>query len=291
MHHGDRHRLRSKLKRIANETAELPGIRLLAEPLYRQLFRQPSRHGNAYYGVYDSYAQALAEVPATMPGSYDLEVAGRIYHDRLDRVRVSDYPLLFWLSRLIAAGQRRIFDLGGHIGISYYGFRRHLDYPPDLRWQVHDVPAVVSAGRTHACEHDPEERLQFTESCEHADGSDVLLSSGTLQYLDYSLPELLRRLARPPRHVLVNLTPMHPTRGFYTLQNMRIAICPYRVTSAPEFIAQMKNLGYEPVDRWESFERNLRVPFASACAIDSYSGFYFRLDTTNQPPDGDEHPS
>ncbi len=267
---------RSKLKLIAREAAELPVVRLMTEPLYRRAFQRPYWDGNAYYGVFDSYAQAKAVVPESLPATYDLAAAGKMYAERIDSIRVSDYPMVYWLSRLLQAGQRRIFDLGGHIGISYYGFRRHLEYPDDLKWLVHDVPAVVTAGRQRASELDPEQRLSFTESRQAADGHDVLISSGALQYLDYTLSELLEELPDPPRHILVNLTPMHPHRGFFTLQNIGVAICPYRVMATGEFIASIEKLGYSVVDRWESQERGLRVPFSDDLAIDRYTGIYFR---------------
>lgn len=271
------------LRRIANETAELPGVRLLAEPLYRRRFRQPYRHGNAYCGVYRSYAEARSMAPRSMPTTYDVGEAAALYRTQLEHIRVSDYPLLHWLSRLLAAGQHSIFDLGGHIGVSYYGFRRYLDYPQDMRWTVHDVPTVMAAGRERALQHDPERRLSFADSRDAADGTQLLLSTGALQYLDYSLPEFLQRLERPPPHVLVNLTPMHPSRGYFTLQNLGIAICPYRVMAVPDFLAGMKSLGYGVVDRWESFERELKVPFEPECTIDRYYGFYLRRGAPEMP--------
>ncbi|MDR7134165.1 putative methyltransferase (TIGR04325 family) [Lysobacter niastensis] len=270
--------VRSKLKLIACEAAELPIVRLVAEPLYRRAFQRPFQEGNAYYGVFDSYDQARAEVPTSLSPTYDVAGAGNMYTDRIDRIRVSDYPMVYWLSRLVQAGQRRIFDLGGHIGISYYGFRRHVQYPEDLRWLVHDVPAVTAAGRERARELDPEQRLSFTDSREAADGHDVLVCSGALQYLDYTLSELLGRLTTPPQHILVNLTPMHPTRSYFTIQNMGVAACPYRVMAVPEFVGAVESLGYTVVDRWESLERDLRIPFFASYSIDRYYGFYFRLD-------------
>lgn len=266
------------LRRIANDSAELPGIRLIAKPLYRRMFRR-NRSGNAYLGIYPTYQQALAHAPGVLPSTYDNAASGGLYHDRLDRVRMSDYPLLYWLSRLLAAGQRQLFDLGGHIGISYYGFRRYLDYPADMRWLVHDMPSVMDAGRRWANSHDPSGQLSFRGTRDDADGCDVLMSSGALQYLDYSLAELLERLRNPPPHVLVNLTPMHPERSYFTLQNLGTAICPYRVTAVPRFIADMQALGYCAIDRWESFERQLRLPFEPGYSIDRYYGFYFRHES------------
>ena len=104
----------------------------------------------------------------------------------------------------------------------------------------------------------------------------MLITCGALQYLDYTLPELLGRLPSPPTHVLVNLTPVHPRRGYITLQNIGKAVLPYRVMARPEFVAQMADLGYSLEDQWQSKERHLRVPFEPDCTLDHYAGFYFR---------------
>ena len=275
MHHSGASDVRTKLRRIAIEAGQLPGLRLLGQPLYRRLFQRPYQPEAHYYGIYDSYAQALADAPPTLPTSYDVQAAGRMYRSHLDQIKVSDYPALHWLTRLLAAGNRQVFDLGGHIGLSYYGFRRYIDYPTDLHWRVHDVPAVVSAGRNWAMKHDPEGRLAFTDSRHDTNGASILFTSGALQYLDYTLPELLQQLESPPTHVLINIVPMHPSRDYFTLQNIGFAICPYRIAAIPTFVAGMEALGYTIVDRWRSFERHLQVPFAATCDIDCYHGFYF----------------
>lgn len=265
-------------RRIANEIAQLPGINKLAQPLYRRLFARQFFGANSYCGSWATFADAKANAPAILPSSYDSEAAGKLYRSELERIRVSDYPVLFWLSRLLAAGQHRLFDLGGHIGVKYYAFQRYLNYPQALRWVVHDVPAVLAHGRQFASEHDPERRLDFSTCPDDASGYDVLLTTGALQYLDYTLAELIARLPQRPQHVLVNLTPMHPERSYFTLQHIGIAICPYRVSAVPEFVDAMNKLGYTTVDRWATHERNLRVPFRPECDIDSYHGFYFRRD-------------
>ena len=266
-----------KLRLIANEVAELPLVRGIAKPIYRRLFQHPSQH-NSYYGAFDSFAQALANVPPTRASNFNNEEATRWYNDRHHQIRVSDYPVIYWLSQLFAAGQVSLFDLGGHTGVSYYGFRRYLAYPDRLRWTVHDMPATVNAGRQWASEHDPHRQLFFADSPTDANAQQILLTSGALQYLEYTLPELLGRLATPPVHVLVNLVPMHPSAGYVTLQNIGVAICPYRVMAVPEFVASMEALGYRTIDHWQSHERNLRVPFEPARNIESYHGFYFRRE-------------
>jgi putative methyltransferase (TIGR04325 family) len=270
--------LARRIRHLVHETAELPGFRLIAKPAYRRWFQSEHNVVNAYCGVFDSYEEALAHAPKSRPNTYDVEDAAEMYRDRFDSIRVSDYPLVYWLSRLLAQGQRRIFDLGGHTGVSYYGFRRYLDYPSELRWLIHDTPAAIAAGKKQALVLDPERRLSFTARREDADGQEVLIASGVLQYLDYTLPEFLRCLAKAPPHVVVNLTPMHPSSGFVTLQHIGVAILPYRVMAVPEIVKAMDSLGYRIADRWESFERNLRVPFEPARDVDRYYGFYFRRD-------------
>lgn len=267
------------LRRMAHDGAELPVLRLLAKPMYRLMFDRGTLPTNSYYGVYSSYADALAQAPKALPTGYDLPQAASLYRERLDSILMGDYPVVFWLSQILMSGQRTLFDLGGHIGISYYGFQSYLNYPADLRWLVYDLPELVSAGRAWASQYDAGQRLCFTQSRDAADGCAILLASGVLQYLDFTLPEMLRSLSDPPRHVLVNVTPLHPSRSFFTLQRMgALSSCPYRVTAITEFLADMEALGYTAIDRWESLERYMRIPFEGAHSIDRYYGFYFQRD-------------
>ncbi len=268
--------LKSRLRRIAGDVAELPVFRWLAKPLHRWQFQRPYRHGNAYCGNFASHAEAKAQAPASLPSTYDVDAAGKLYRSRLKQIFASDYPLIHWLSRLFAQGSTTVFDLGGHIGVSYYAFAKYLDYPATLRWRVHDVPSVMAAGREWAAREDRRGALSFCESRAEADGCDVFLANGSLQYLDYTLAELLAGLSRPPANLLVSLTPMHPDRDYFTLQNLGIAICPYHVQSLPAFIAGIEGLGYTLVDHWESPERHVRVPFHDELAVDRYHGFHFR---------------
>ena len=273
----DSPRLGTKLRHLANESAELPILRLLGKPLYRRLFERRAFGDNVYSGIYPSHAEALAAAGrVTRPSSYEefdpAAFAGGGMYGR-QGIRVSDYPLVYWLNRMFGEGCRSVFDLGGHDGVTYYSFARLLDYPADMRWIVHDVPNAMAAGAEWAREHDPQKQLTFAGSRFDASGCDVLLSSGTLQYLDYTLPELLAQLPMPPSRVLVNLVPMHPKKSFFTLQNMGRAVMPYRVQAIPDFVDAMQALGYSVLDQWHSRERHLRIPFEPAYRVDAYAGF------------------
>jgi putative methyltransferase (TIGR04325 family) len=138
----------------------------------------------------------------------------------------------------------------------------------------------VASGREWAEENDPSRRLAFTERNDDASGQEVMLVLGALQYFDYPLQDLLARLAQPPRHIIINLTPMHPSMDFHTVQNMGFCCVSYHVLAEPGFIAAMQACGYEVVDRWRSYERECHVPFAPDHQVDGYCGLYLRrIDT------------
>ena len=281
MDQDESHWLGTKLRHLANESAELPILRLLGEPLYRRLFERRSFGDNAYYGIYSSHANAMAAAARiARPSRYEefdrAAFAGGGMYGR-QGIRVSDYPLVYWLKRFFDGGCRRLFDLGGHDGVTYYSFARLLDYPADLSWTVHDVPNAMAAGAEWAREHDSQQHLSFAASQFEASGCELLISSGTLQYLEYTLPELLAALSMRPSSVLVNLVPMHPQKSFFTLQNMGRAVMPYRVQALPAFVDAMQSLGYVKQDQWHSRERHLRIPFEPDYRIDGYEGFCFTL--------------
>src|SRR3546814_21146725 len=85
--------------------------------------------------------------------TYDQPAATCKYQS--EKVRASDYPVVYWLSRIFGEGNDKVFDLGGHLGQAYYGFSGYLEYPDGLERRVQDVHAVVEAGRRRALTQDP----------------------------------------------------------------------------------------------------------------------------------------
>jgi len=265
------------LRGIALETLKLPTFAPLARHLYDRFFER-QRRGNHYRGVYASHAEALRAVPACLRHSYDNEDAAAQYRERTWRLTTSDYPVLYWVLRLLDGGQRRIFDLGGHIGVAYYAFQRFGPFPGDLRWSVSDLPTTMAAGRAWAATHDAFGRLAFVDDKGEADGQDLLLVLGALQYFDFGFAAWLASLRAPPPHLIVSLAPMHPSLDFHTLQNMGFACVPYHIHARPVFLQSMADLGYRAVDAWCSEERECRIPFAHDHDVEGYSGFYLRRD-------------
>lgn len=263
------------LRGIAFEILKLPPFAPVGRRLYRRVFER-QRKGNHYFGIYSSHAEALNAVPASLRASFDHDEAAAQYRNRTHQLAIGDYPALYWMTRLVDEGCRRIFDLGGHIGVAYYAFQRDRAWPADLHWTVSDLPTTMQAGRAWALEHDPTRQLSFTDDKRQADGQDVLLVFGAMQYFDYDFASWLGTLASPPEHVIVGQTPMHDSRDFHTLQNMGFACTPYRIQSRPTFVAAMARLGYRVVDAWKHDERECRVPFDPDHDVDGYSGFYLR---------------
>lgn len=248
-------------------------VRARLEARYEHYFAHEPR-ANLFRGVYASFDEAQRSAPSSKPVGYDNPGPAAMYRHILERMELSDYPVLFWLDRALR-GARRLFDLGGHVGLRYYGFRSRLAFPDDFVWQVMDVPAVVKAGRELAAERGAKQ-LAFTERREELEGADILYTTGALQYLDEPLHEILARLRRRPPHVLVNQTPMHDAPACYTLQSIGTAFCPYRIEDRGALISGMEALGYERVDGWTCPEKILAIPFHPDRSVRGYDGLYFR---------------
>jgi putative methyltransferase (TIGR04325 family) len=240
---------------------------------------ESNRDQNLFCGVFDSADAAMRSAPATRPIGYDNEASTTLYDFHLVRVFAYDYPALHWFRRSFDEGLNRVLDIGGHVGIKYYAFRRYLQYPADLHWQVCDVPSVAARGREIAATRDAAKRLTFVSKPSEARACDLLLLSGSLQYLPVGIGDLLGTLAAPPRRIVVNITPIHPKLTFFTLNSIGTAFCPYRVFSDAEALAQFAAHGYRAVDRWDCPGKPMQIPGYPDHSLEQYTGFC--LDRSN----------
>lgn len=186
-----------------------------------------------------------------------------------------DYPALFWMQSSFADGLRKVFDIGGSVGIKFFAFRGLMRFPADVYWTVEDMPTVVEEGRRFAAMQANSDHLRFTDRLSDGAGCDILFASGSLQYLPQTLMELLLTLEPAPRRIIVNTTPIHHSRSFYTLNNIGTAFCPYHVQSRPEFLGSVTRTGYKLRDHWENAGKSMRIPFAPDHDVEAYSGFCF----------------
>lgn len=244
----------------------------IREAAYRQKFLA-NREENLFMGSFDSFAAAEANAPPGKAVSYDdAEAAKTLYSHQL---YFYDYPALFWIQRSLGDGLRSVFDLGGHVGIKYYAFRRVLDCPTDLRWTVCDLPGVVATGRELAIERGSPPQLGFCTDFREASGCDVLYASGSLQYLPTTITEILAALPVKPRRIILNTTAVHPDRTIFTLNSVGFAVCPYRIERHDDLMAELAGAGYKRRDAWRNEGKPIEVPFVDGGDKPYYAGCCF----------------
>ncbi len=265
-----------RLHDLLDVALSAPLIGQLRSQRFDRFFRNGVMPG-ACRGVYQTHAEAAASAPTTLPLGYDHNSAGQLYPERLGQVYPGDYPMMLWLTKAFAEGVTRVFDLGGHVGLSYYAYQPYVRYPDQLQWEVLDVPAVAARGRELAAQRDARKALAFVPSFDHASGADLLFTSGCLQYLENSLPAMLSELDVKPGWVLINLIPMHDVFDFWTVQSIEGAFCPYHVQRDATFFDAMRALGYTVVDRWVNAEKRCAVQFRPEHSVEGYVGAAFRL--------------
>ncbi len=146
-------------KRLAKSFAYSPttyriveGLERIFTPLRYWHRAQYQRHFNKLYkwerifsGVYPYFGTALKHIPRDRPVGYD-NAESAVSLGRQTPMLPSEYPVIYWLSRLLPLNPT-LLDLGGHLGLSYEWYKKYDIYPPNLRWIVYDVPAVVLEGQ------------------------------------------------------------------------------------------------------------------------------------------------
>lgn len=243
------------MKSAIKAVLQLPGLVQLRRARYERKFRSPAM-GHGFRGVYDSFAAALRSAPEPQRVGYDNENAAAMYVGR--PVFPEDYAVLFWLSRLLRENAR-VLDYGGHAGSAFDAWSALLPLPAGTAWTVHDVPAVVEAGRRRNAQRTGV-LPSFTTDFGAASGVDVLVASGSLQYVEQPLHERLAALAEKPRHLLINQLPVHPRDQFVTLQNIATCYCPYVIFHEGRFFDGLRSLGYRVVDTWTNPGKGCWIP-------------------------------
>lgn len=261
------------LRAAAARALDLPPTRWARTAWYERAFRL--RPG-AFRGVYASFAEAARAVPPGALEGYDHAPLAGLYRDRLEQLHASDYPVLYWLSRLLP-GAPSVLDFGGHVGIAFHSYRRYLQYPPDLRWSVVDVPAVIEEGARLARERGAT-GLAFFPRLSAAGSHEIFLAAGSLQYVERPLAALLGDLGELPRHVILSKLPLARGAPFVTLQNTLHSYNPYRVESRTAFVASLERLGYRVVDEWDNPDQRLTLPLDEERSLEAYTGMYLALD-------------
>jgi putative methyltransferase (TIGR04325 family) len=251
----------------------VPPIKIWHRFAYEAHFYKVYKWERLFYGIYPTFDSARQTVPKPLKVGFDNAEAAH-FMGHMGSVFASDYPILFWLQRLMKETSI-IFDFGGYLGISFYSYQRCLEYPAAIQWKIFDVPAVVSAGRKIAAEN-YEPRLTFTTDFKDAEGCNILIAAGSIQFCDEPFAERLCSLKQKPAHLLINKIPLVEGEAFVTLHNMGPAFTPYGVLNRDEFIASIRGVGYELMDSWSNPDLGCYIPFHPDKAVPAYSGMYFR---------------
>ncbi|MEQ9399191.1 MAG: methyltransferase, TIGR04325 family [Longimicrobiales bacterium] len=219
----------------------------------------------------------MATVPRSKRAGY-AKADPDLFYDAMARLFVWDYPVLYWLRRLLPDA-RTLLDAGGHQATKFRVFDPYLDWPEGFRWVVWDLPDVVRAGSERA-RRDGLHRVSFVERLSDAEPADVLLVSGLLQFVDVGLEELLGRLTSLPRHLLLNKVAVRDGPTLLTLENMGDTASPYRILNEADFVRSLENLGYREVDRWEIPDLSHIIPLYEHLGPSRSLGFLWtRQDT------------
>ena len=270
------------MRHAAMKVAERLLPKTLRGQLHRRRFFRTRGWRNLHWGVFDSFEAANAfSREHGEPPRFDMDQQ-RWLADK-QRLMAHDYPMLFWLERLLTSpeGQRfeRVCDLGGSVGVSYLALSPYLSLPPQLVWEVCELPDVAEFGRKVASERGMQQHLHFsTDMGQALQGADILFTAGTIQYIDEPLETLLGAAAKPPRHVFINRLPLTTGSTFVTLQNSGVAVHPYRIRNDAEFVEAMNRLGYRVVDRWICLQNSTHIPLHPERTLEHFHGFYLRRD-------------
>jgi putative methyltransferase (TIGR04325 family) len=251
-----------------------PLLRPILERLYERRF---ARNGyGSFRGVYSSFKEARESAPRNKPLGFATQDYAQEFADRRSKIFSFDYPVLFWLAPLLRS-PIRLFDYGGHCGTHFYAYQQYVDYSEGLRWVVCDLPEITRCGLQIAAEQQ-ENQISFTSKFDEADGADVLLAAGSVQYIEVpTLSVRLSGLKSRPKHILLNKLPLSDGPTFVTMQNGGVAFHPMYVFNRKEFIGSICWLGYKLVDQWAVPSHPGRIPFHPESSFATHSGLYFRL--------------
>jgi putative methyltransferase (TIGR04325 family) len=251
----------------------------LLRPLLRRIYerRFASSGIGSFRGVFHTFADANQSAPRTKPLGFNCPEYALEFRDRLTRIFSFDYPVIFWLARLMK-DDTSIFDYGGHAGTHFYAYSRYLSYPRNLSWLVCDLPEITRAGEDIA-RQSGSHQIRFTTRFEDGAGSQILIAAGSLQYIESpALPELLSQSSIKPAHLLLNKLPLYHGEQFVTLQNGGAAFHPQYVFNRERFLAAFASLGYRLKDAWDVESHPGRIPFHPDRSFRCHSGLYLTLE-------------
>ena len=210
-----------------------------------------------YRGRFSTREQAQNSLPAARRATYDDEALVSIGIESYSTIQPFDWPILVFCQKLMRENHlHALTDFGGHVGVKFYAFRDMLNLPDDFRWQIVDVPAMVREGRRRL---PPEvHSLCFFDQVEETEACDALLCSGTLQYVELSIEEVIDRLPQKPYMIFLNKVPVSSKQGFFTVETF-VKSLPCHIFGPDDLGRAREHLGYALVASWPIPNRDFVV--------------------------------
>jgi len=249
------------LDEVADAIRNTPGVYRLRKLRYeRRFFSNPGD----YWGLLGSFAsmeEARRYTDHPEFASYDNEAVVDVLLDYFSTLSLFDYPVLYWLNRLIdEESLESLVDFGGHVGVKYYAYTNHVRLPSTFKWAVVDVPAMVRRGEKKSREAGSP-HLEFHTRIEDAPHTSLLFCSGSLMYVNQRIDQIVPAMKAKPDYLLINKLAVLPDKEIVALEGFGNVCVPYRVFSDKHFRRSVDEMGYELVDSWEIPDRTHSVPF------------------------------
>jgi putative methyltransferase (TIGR04325 family) len=252
---------------------QIPGLRPLVRIAYSQYFPRATGRRRLFAGIYKTFDEAANAAPKNKRVGYDDSAYN--YDSNHHIVLTDDYPVIFWLSRILPESSS-LLDFGGSVGIAFYSYKKYITYPGDLRWVVYELPEVAQVGMKVREREGSPAALSFASKLSDVQPCEIFLAAGSLQFVPETLPQILANFATKPRHLVLNKMPVYDGDPFVTLQNTGSAFSPYRVVNKNQFVQEISDLGYELVDTWQNPNFDLLLPESRRHTLDAFTGLYFR---------------
>lgn len=217
-----------------------------------------TRRSPRFVGAYSNRTEIEAALARFGTSGYDDDAIADVSFEVMCRRAVWDYPILFWLSRLLPK-HPALLDAGGHLGTKYIAFSDLLDLG-SVHWTVYDLPGIVRAARARQAAGLIPSGIGFADRLEDAPGADILLVSGLLQYLGMPFPDFVASLQRRPQFILVNKVALSPGSERYSIERIGQARVAYRLRNRAHWNAEIAKMGYEVLDSWTIPELGHVIP-------------------------------
>jgi putative methyltransferase (TIGR04325 family) len=273
----------STLSRIKASMRRVPPVAALVAARQRRLFLSPAGLAT-HWGVYATFDEARLDLPPSR--GYDADAVVDDVRRRTNRLYNYDYPAIFWLGRAFDAGSRSVFDIGGALGVHFFGYQRVLPFPQGVEWTVCELPATVRRGREVAAARGAA-NLHFVDRLDTRDvSSDVWLAAGALQYTEHGdLPGLIRAAATRPRTIILNKLPLYEGDDFVATQNIGgDSFSPTWIWNRQSFVERVVECGYRVADEWDVPERDFYLPGHPERCFASFSGLCFEAGLASRGP-------